>query len=271
MLVKISDDFDIEKIIDSGQCFRPCRVDFKDDTFRFITGKNVLYISKTSDPVMYDVSCDEDIWRDVWVPYFDLENDYSHLMNSAKGDVYMQECICASRGIRILRQDKFEMLISFIISQRKSIPAIRSSIEKLCLNFGERIKTEYEEIYLFPQSRVLSAADMDILATCGLGYRLPYIIEASKYVNSENDLLEKLELLDDTTLFSKLIGLKGVGTKVANCVMLFAYHRTKRAPVDVWIARVIEEQYKGINPFDAYGNEAGIMQQFVFYRRRLFE
>lgn len=268
MIVNINDDFDLYRIVESGQCFRP--VNLGDDVYRFIYQDNVLYI-KNLEANEYEVSCSKEEWEKVWINYFNLEISYADIRRGITDDTYMKKCADNSIGIRILKQDKWEMLISYIISQRKSIPAIRSSIEKICRLCGNEIQTQYESIYLFPDAKMLMNADVDELAACGLGYRLTYIVEAAKFISQNPGFLDEIDELDDIQLFDKLISFKGVGMKVANCVMLFAYNRTGRAPVDVWIQRVIDEEYNGLNPFDNYGDYAGIMQQYVFFYRRLIE
>ena len=268
MYITINDDFDLEKIIDSGQCFRPCRTGRKNkaDTYRFITGNHVLYISGTDDKNVYDVSCSKNEWDEVWSYYFDLKLDYASIRSIIPGkDTYMKECSCDGEGIRILNQDKWEMLISFIISQRKSIPAIRSCVEKLCERYGTGINTKEETVFLFPTPEQLINVTDKELADCGLGYRVGYIMDAVRKVYYNDIDLDDIENYDDEELFNELLKIKGVGKKVANCVMLFAYHRTSRAPVDVWIQRVIDTFYDGTDPFPDYKDYAGIMQQYVFY------
>ena len=265
MKITIKDDFDLDKIIESGQCFRPCVICESPKTYRFIYNKHILYIFK-EDKDVYDVSCTRDEWENIWEVYFDLQRNYEDIRNSiVRGDTYMFESALDGRGIRILRQDKWEMLISFIISQRKSIPAIRSCIEKLCHRYGEKINTGKEEVFLFPTAEKMIDANENELAECGLGYRVGYILDAIRKVYYKDIDLEKIDELSDDDLFDELTKIKGVGKKVANCIMLFAYNRTGRAPVDVWIARVIDEFYGGNDPFPSYSENAGIMQQYVFY------
>ena len=264
MIIKISDEFDLEKIVYSGQCFRPRKL--ADGSFLFITADEFVKVNQI-DANTLDVSCDEEIWNAVWKEYFDLEFDYSSVR--AKIDVedtFMLKSGIAGEGIRILRQDKWEMIISYIISQRKSIPAIRTAVEKICLKYGKLIgKVDGEEIYSFPTAQEMALATSQGLSECGLGYRVDYVLSAVECALNGSLDFSKLEELDDESLFLELKKIKGVGDKVANCVMLFAYHRIGRAPVDTWILKVINEQYGGVNPFDRYGNVAGVMQQYVFY------
>ena len=267
MKITIDDDFDLDKIIDSGQCFRPSRTG---DIYRFVTGENLVEIRYEKErgssepdeaPAQISVSCTKEEWDRIWHPYFDLDTNYREIRKSIpKDDTYLQTAAKCGAGIRILRQDRFEMLISFIISQRKSIPAIRTSIERLVSLCGHK--------GFFPgPSDMVSVTDEE-LASCALGYRLPYVKSAAEAVAKKDVDLEALDELSDEELFETLKTFRGVGDKVANCVALFAYHRTGRAPVDTWIARVIKEQYGGVNPFPAYGDLAGIMQQYMFYHAK---
>ena len=268
MKITINDDFNLDKIIDSGQCFRPHRIE--EGVYRFVTGEHTVEIADETllagrkpgkcedEPTELSVSCSQKEWDDIWHPYFDLDTNYRNIRASIpKNDSYLQNAARIGAGIRILRQDKFEMLISFIISQRKSIPAIRTSVE--------RIVTLYGHDGFFPKPADMLNATEEDLKNCGLGYRVPYIRKAVERVAHRDVDLDELDALPDEELFEELKSFAGVGDKVANCVALFAYHRTGRAPVDTWIARVINEQYAGINPFPKYGNEAGIMQQYMFY------
>lgn len=157
------------------------------------------------------------------------------------------------------------MLISFIISQRKSIPAISKSIELICERFGTPIITEKKTIYSFPRPVDLAKASIEELNECKLGYRSEYVKKAAEDVASGKIDLVALEQLDDEQLFESLKSFLGVGDKVANCVALFAYSRTSLAPVDTWIKKVIDKEYAGNNPFPAYGKIAGVIQQYIFY------
>ena len=260
MRVSIKDDFDLNIIINSGQCFRPRFLD--NGGYRFITGNSMVDIFATDVENEYEVSCNKAEWENVWKEYFDLATNYASIRKSIPSeDAYMLRAGEIGAGIRILKQDKFEMLISFIISQRKSIPAIRSAVEKLCERYGSRDG----DVYLFPTPEQLIVATEEELKDSGLGYRVSYVRDAVEKVISGDFDLEKMSLLSDEELFGKLKEIRGVGDKVANCVMLFAYHRVGRAPVDTWIAKVIAEKYDGVNPFFRYGDVAGIMQQYVFF------
>lgn len=219
----------------------------------------------------FEATCTLKDWKEVWENYFDLGYKYKDVLKSIpEGDVYAMNSYNFSSGIRILNQDRFETLISFIISQRKSIPAISSAVEKISKKYGTPIgsNTEGEILYSFPTPDQLMRATKEELADCGLGYRVDYVLDAVRRVVTGELDLEMMTQLPDDELFEKLKTVNGVGDKVSNCVSLFGYHRIGRAPVDTWIAKVINEEYNGINPFDRYGEVAGIVQQYIFFYAR---
>lgn len=294
MEILINDDFDLDKITNSGQAFR-IKV-FEDGRYRFVTENHILYIKKNNnaDDRHYDIemfsaesrvdsekkadtiadsttssatavsSLEE--WNTVWVPYFDLDRSYSSIRSLVPAnDKYLKLTADYGIGLRILKQNPWEMLITFIISQRKNIPAIKESVEKICRTYGQTISTPFEEFSLFPSADEMSAATLEELRKCSLGYRDTYILDAVDRVTSGKLALESLGTKDYDTIFNSLLEVRGVGAKVSNCICLFAYAQFSAAPVDTWIAKVIDKYYNGINPFPSYGDVAGIMQQYIFY------
>lgn len=263
MEVHIPDLFDLQKIADSGQCFRVAPL--PGGTYRFITGDQVLYIRKTGEET-YQVSCGRDTWAHIWSPYFDLGRNYRALSGAIPTeDTFLDLAARAGAGIRILRQDPWEMLVTFIISQRKSIPAIRAVVELLSARYGTELKTPTEILHTFPTARQMENVCLKDYIACKAGYRAPYLCDAVEQVLSGRLDLAGIADLPDNELIAALEGIKGVGVKVANCVALFAYGRTACAPVDTWIKKIIQQEYQGKNPFDRYGDTAGIMQQYFFY------
>ena len=265
---------DMKKIADSGQIFR---FNVYDDEFSLVAGDKLLFIKE--DKNGYILSCSEKEFNEFWLDYFDLSLDYGDFeKNIPKTDVFLKDAAKYSYGIRILNQDKWEMLISFIISQRKSIPAIKSSIEKLAKVYGKKIDMKIPEFiknidadtefYTFPTPKELANADIEALNACSLGYRSPYIEASAKAVYRKDIDLNAIDSLDDEELLKALMSLKGVGIKVANCVALFGYHRIAAFPIDVWIKRMIDEHYDGEFPLELYKGYAGVIQQYIFYYGR---
>lgn len=265
---------DMKKIADSGQIFR---FNVYDDEFSLVAGDKLLFIKE--DKNGYILSCNKREFNEFWLDYFDLRLDYGDFeKNIPETDIFLKDAAKYSYGIRILNQDKWEMLISFIISQRKSIPAIKSSIEKLAKVYGKKIDMKIPEFiknidadtefYTFPTPKELANADIEDLNACSLGYRSPYIEASAKAVHRKDIDLNAIDSLDDEKLLGALMSLKGVGIKVANCVALFGYHRIAAFPIDVWIKRMIDEHYYGEFPLELYKGYAGVIQQYIFYYGR---
>ena len=266
MLITIDDDFDLQKIAHCGQCFRAKEI--FNGIYRFITGNRVIYISRKNSTEL-EVSCNELDWSNTWANYFDIETNYGSLRAEVGAlNDYLKCAADSGAGIRVLRQEPFETLISFIISQRKSIPSITTSIERLAKRFGRAVETEYEIINLFPTVEQLKGVGVDQLSGLGLGYRKNYIVDAVNRIAEGQIDLDGLKAVDDERLIATLKQIKGVGDKVADCTALFAYHRVDRVPVDVWIARAINDDFNGHNFFLDIKRNAGIVQQYVFYNKR---
>ena len=274
MRIEIKDDFDLERIADSGQCFRWQPIE--NDGYRIIHGGSCLCIRKIDDngltPV-YELDCTEDEYERIWSGYLDMEENYCNIREKIdiNADPFLFEAAEHERGIRILKQDPWEALISFIISQNRNIPAIKASIEKLCESAGER-KTDMrgEVYYTFPTPEAIAGMPDELLAGCKLGYRDKYVRRAALSVlNGELDL-NKLGIGTDEEVLEKLTGLYGVGKKVASCMLLFGLHHLNAFPVDVWIKRVLETEYSDGYPFEDYSPYNGVYQQYMFayYRNR---
>ncbi len=266
MQIEIHDDFDLDKIVASGQCFRACQVD--NETYRFVTGKDVVYMRKTEKGI-FSVSCGYDEWQNVWVKYFDLNRNYRSVFEEEYGKhPFVDRAMNAGRGLRILWQDPWEILVSTIISQRKNIPAIQKSVETIAERYGTIRETDFEKLRMFPSATDLVNVSEDDIRECSVGYRAPYILDAISKVSSGEIDLGEISQLSDVELLQCLERIHGVGKKVANCVALFAYGRTSCVPVDVWISRAIDDDCNGKSPFDLYGENAGIIQQYIFYYKQ---
>lgn len=256
--------FDPFVILESGQCFRMNAMDAQ--TVETIALGRCLRIHPLG-AGRFTFDCDPDTLDSVWRPYFDLDTDYAAVCAAApKADAPLQEAIACMGGLRILRQDPWETLCGFILSQRRHIRAIRANMEALSKAYGEPIEGCTRNA--FPTAERLAAQDEAALRALGLGYRAPYVLDAARRVASGRLNLEAIAALPEEQLFAELRTVAGVGVKVADCVMLFGYQRLTRAPVDVWIHRVIAESYGGESPFAGYGAYAGIYQQYLFMHRR---
>lgn len=255
--------FDPAVIARSGQCFRFHPVER--DVYDIFAGSDYVQLRRLS-PARFSLSCDKKQYEKKWKAYFDLPTDYDAVLGAIPdGDVPLQEAARLCRGMRILRQDPWETLISFILSQRKSIPAIQGCVKKLCDRFGTPIQDGKSGEHAFPTPEALANADESSLLACGLGYRAPYVLDAARRTACGALDFNALAALSDEELLSALLRVHGVGIKVASCVLLFGFHRLRACPVDVWIQRVIDQQYGGESPFSGYGEYAGIYQQYLFF------
>lgn len=268
--------FDMHKIADSGQAFRIRDIDWT-HTELIAFGK-YLQVADLGDG-NFAFSCSEKEFTSVWAPYFDLDRDYGSIAASIDpDDAYLKDAASFSNGIRILKQEPFETTISYIISQRRSIPSITTSVERISALCGKKIaapklkapfvKPLKDEYYAFPSPQELNSLSFEKLEGTGVGYRAPYIAQAAEGFADGRIDPDSLAKLDDEALYKALTAMYGVGTKVANCVMLFAYARTSRFPIDVWIQRIVDRYYGGSFDCSKYPETAGIMQQFMFYYER---
>ena len=270
MIVEITDDFDLDRIADSGQCFRWTKTDMR--TYRIIAGEACLYITALGDG-LYDLDCTEEAYNRVWRDYFDLRENYRAVREriDRERDPFLWHAAEQEKGIRILRQDPWEMLITFIISQNKNIPAIRRCGERLAGSCGEK-KTDSkgEEYYGFPGPGAVAALSEEDLKACNLGYRWKYVHAAAQAVADGDIDLDALITADEKTTITTLTGLFGVGLKVTNCVSLFGLHHMDAFPIDVWVRRVLEEHYPDGYPYARYAPYNGVCQQYMFawYRHR---
>ncbi len=264
MILPIADDFDLARIAGSGQCFR--WEHGEDGSWRILHGAACLYARDLGDGC-FSFSCEEAEFDNLWREYFDLSEDYAAIRRriDPEADPFLWTAVERERGIRILRQDPWEMLITFILSQNKNIPGIRRCVEALCAACGEKeTDVQGREYYAFPSPAALAALGEEELRACRLGYRCGYVHEAAQAVRDGNlDLNALLSDQEDAALRA-LRELPGVGIKVANCVALFGLHRLDAFPRDVWVKRVLANEYPGGYPFELYSPYNGVYQQYMF-------
>ena len=264
MEIQILDDFNLDRIADSGQCFRWT----KDDSggYRIIHKDNLLRIRSLENGI-FALSCTEDEYLRIWRDYFDLEEDYRAVRGRVKQeeDPFLAWACERGKGIRILRQDPWETLISFIISQNRNIPAIKRSVGLLSETAGKRREDAGDVFYLFPSPDEILSLTEDALAACRLGYRCRYVKAAAADVAEGRLDLSRLREESEDEALRALTAVCGVGNKVANCVSLFGLHHIDAFPVDVWIRRILEKEYPKGYPKERYSPFNGIYQQYMFY------
>jgi N-glycosylase/DNA lyase len=224
-----------------------------------------LELRQEGDDIFFD--CTQEEFDGVWRKYFDIDTDYGEVIGSIdSNDSYLVSAADFGGGIRILRQDLWEMIISFIVSQQNNIKRIRRCIGFLCERYGEKkVSDAGVEYYDFPTAESLSKVSIGELYACNLGYRSRYIHETSNAVYRGDIDLEALYDMDYASARKQLIRLCGVGAKVADCICLFALHKTEAFPKDTHINKVLAAQYPDGFPFERYGDYSGILQQYIFY------
>jgi len=255
-----ADVLDLKKTFECGQCFRwtVCG----DGAYTGVAGGHTLTIQQADGKILCDALEDA---RPFWENYFDLDADYEAASARFTEPEYLRDCADFGRGIRILRQDPWETLVSFIISQCNNIPRIKTIIAALCENFGETLS---DGLWSFPSPERLAVLDAQALAPLKSGYRANYILGAARAVADARLDLAALLALPSDEAFARVRSIYGVGEKVANCFMLYGLHRMERFPIDVWMRRALDRHFpKNFDP-KVLGSFAGLAQQYIFYYAR---
>ena len=279
--IKNINSFELKDIFDCGQCFRWNKQE--DGSYEGVFKRNVLNVKKEGNTVIFKGVCDGNI-EEVVKDYFDLNRDYEKIKNNlSKIDDNMKKSIEYGKGIRILNQDLWEMIISFIISANNNIPRIKGIIERLSENYGEEIDYNGKKYYMFPTPESLKDVSVERYRELGLGFRDIRLYETTKMILENKVNLEELEKNPNTMeVRDSLLTLSGVGPKVADCILLFSsLKRFEVFPIDVWVRRVMNDLYiknedetkvskKQIEKIakEKFGNLAGLAQQYLFYWRR---
>lgn len=260
-------NLNLKQIADSGQTFRFKLIDETPKSITYGITAFGKYLELCQLGNTFSSTCSQEDWDQTWQSYFDLQTDYQKIgqliLNS--GDSYLKECYEYGQGVRILRQDLWEMLVSFIISQNNNIKRIAGSIEKLCQRYGTPIAPE-KDIYAFPTPYQIDSAEF-FDTSLGLGYRSEYLKNIFEYIKENPDYLSKLKTMDYEKSMESLLSLKGVGPKVANCICLFGLHHVSAFPIDTHVKQILSAHYPNGFDFNAYEGVAGILQQYMFYHK----
>ena len=257
--------FDIVKTFECGQCFR---FDKTEDGYRGVAKGKLIDLCQKEDGVIISGITKRE-FEDTFFDYFDLARDYSEIDKTLSQDPVLSKIIPFGNGIRILKQDPFETLISFIISSTNNIPRIKKIIASLCENFGQRKESDGVEYFDFPTPEKLASLSLSDLAVIRAGFRDKYILDCAKKVASGEICLDAVAKTDYENAAKMLMGIKGVGRKVADCSLLFGFGFLESFPKDVWIKRVLKILYNAESEkeIDFYGY-GGIAQQYLFYYAR---
>ena len=280
-LLENYNSFNLRDIFECGQCFR-WNIE-EDGSYTGVFGRNLLNVKKQNNAILFKGICEGDIIPTI-IDYFDLERDYELIKSKLERvDNNMKESIKYGTGIRILNQDLWETIISFIISANNNIPRIKGIIERLSENYGDKIVYNGKEYFTFPTPKQLENVSVEEFRKLGLGFRDIRLYETTKMVLNKEVDIENLHNIKDTNIVrDELLKLSGVGPKVADCILLFStLKRFDVFPIDVWVRRVMNDLYihkekeqdvskKEILQIanEKFGDLEGIAQQYLFYWRR---
>ena len=268
-----AEEFNPEVIMNSGQVFRMKREtkgsDGMPDTYSACSGDNDIYFYLNKEKDTWDFVCEESQW-DFWQNYFDFSTDYVDFNNHIResDDRFLKDALKDSFGMRILRQDLWEVFISYVISQNNNIPKIKKFIQILCDRYSDGIHFPKPEVFV-------SIPEDELMNGTALGYRADYIIGISKQVKAGELDIEAISNLPYDKALGELLKIKGIGPKVANCIMLYGFHFMESYPIDTWMKKIISEDYSSYSrdAYLAYINGAykgyqGYVQQLQFYHKR---
>lgn len=273
--LKISgvDNFDAYRTFDCGQCFR---FENDDGTITGVYGDSLIRIRQSGD-TLYLIGATAADYEEKWRKFLDLDEDYAAICDDicTRFGTYnrtIYDATTSAHGIRILRQDRWEALISFIISQNNNIPRIKKIIDTMCRGIGVE-KTAYGvTYYTFPTAQAIYDAGIDRLNEFRMGFRSKYLYDAARRVLCGEISLDDADKMDYAAAEEYMMRICGVGKKVAACTLLYGFHKTEAFPVDVWIKRVLEKYYPDGIDMTALGPYAGIAQQYLFcYERYINE
>ncbi len=280
-IIKNQESFELNDIFECGQCFRWNKQE--DKSYTGVIKQGVLNVKKKDNEIKFTGILQGNI-KDIVYNYFDLERNYEKIKNELSNiDQYLKESIEHGKGIRILNQDLWETIISFIISANNNIPRIKGIIEKISQKYGNEIEWNGKKYYTFPTEKQLEKATIENFRELGTGFRDKRIYETTHMILEKKVDLEKLHKEPDTLkIREELLNLSGVGPKVADCILLFStLKRFDVFPIDVWVKRVMNELYikneneNKVNKKEImnlankkFGNLEGIAQQYLFYWKR---
>lgn len=268
------ENLNLKQIANSGQCFRWKEVKSQQEDcdyhFRVVAFDRCLEMWQKGTEI--ELNCSKKEWLEIWSDYFDITTDYKSIgeIIKDKGDNHLKEAYKEGSGMRILKQDLWETIVSFMISQNNNIKRISNSVEELCRRGGKCCKIDLGdecdavEYYSFPKPQEL---DLSIFedSSLGLGYRAPYLREIYEFARNNPMWLENLRTLNYEEAMKALMERKGIGVKVANCICLFGLHHVEAFPIDTHVKQLLEKYYKEGFDFETYNGIAGIIQQYLFY------
>lgn len=253
--------FSLPQTLDCGQAFRWEKTE--DNKWHGVVKDTPLTVYETADGIVFE-NTDEEKFNTIWKDYFDFDTDYEKIRESFSGDLYLSRAMDFCGGIRLLKQEPWEALCSFIISQNNNIPRIKGIISRLCEAFGDNLGNGD---FSFPDAERLANMTPEELAPLRAGFRAKYIVDAARKVASGEVPLYELEKLPLEEGLNSLMKITGVGPKVASCALLYGCDKKDAFPIDVWVKKILKELYPDGFPFEDSPYK-GVAQQYLFHYRR---
>ena len=271
--IKIATDFNLHDTITCGQIFRFYKQ--KDDSYDIILSDRVINVKMEKDWLLVRSNDYKDL-ESMVTNYFDLNNDYNHVNQELiKKDTKLKSAVEFSKGLKMIRQDPFETIIEYIISANNGVPQITNAVNNIAKIYGNKVIFEEKEYYLFPNYNQLRDVTMEQFRECKVGFRDKYIKSIVEKINEGSIDLNSFYNLNTGAALEKLMENSGIGTKVASCILLFAYQKYDVFPIDTWVKKVMKNDYgiegeKNIKDFatKTYGKYSGIAIQYMFHYGR---
>ena len=268
--------FNLKYTLECGQCFRWKKID--EEYYVGVIKDRVIKIKQVKD-TLYIISSNMDNLEDIVRYYFNLDLDYTSIEKRISiVDDNVKKAVTNTSGLRFLKQDFFETLISYIISANNNIPRISKSVNEISRRYGKEVELEGEKYYLFPTPEELKNVTIEEYRECGVGFRDKYIYNTVANINNKEIDLDELFKMDTPNLKKELLSLMGVGPKVADCILLFSCSRVEVFPIDTWVEKIMTQLYFENNKVtknqiqdyakNNFKNDAGIIQQHLFYNIR---
>ena len=271
--VKNIKNFDLENTITCGQIFRFAKED--DNSFTIIISDRVINL-KYDGTNLYVESNNEDNLEYVVCEYLDLYRDYDSIINAIKSmDSKLAKCLDDSIGLKMIKQNSLECIISYVISQNNSVRNIQNSLNLISEKYGKKVIFRNKEYYLFPKLEKLVNITEEEFRECKVGFRDKYLVGIIKAINNKELDIDKIYSMNSSDAINYLISFKGIGMKVASCILLFAYQRFDVYPVDTWVKKFMLEDYgiegeTNIRKFasETYKEYCGLAIQYMFNGKR---
>ena len=272
-MLKIKNNFDLKATITCGQIFR--FILEEDGSYTIIIKDRVINLKDDKDYIIVE-SSKEDNLKEIIYDYFDLDRDYKLIeKNILERDKKLEEALKFSRGLKMIHQDPFETIIAYIISQNNRVPSIANALNLISLNYGEKVIFRDKEYYLFPSIDKLKTLSTLDFRNCKVGFRDKYLYEIMRSIESSLLDIESIYNMNSEDSLKYLIGFKGIGNKVASCILLFAYQKFDVFPIDTWVKKFMKEDYniegeQNIKKFtfETYKEYSGLAIQYMFNYKR---